>query len=94
MNPLNQMCARSLQTVLNALPALDRMGCAVTSVRLGGRNPVLHVDREPEGVVSAWCSQERRGRTVVREMVALVEGCEVRWDEVLSAPVLPLRRVS
>lgn len=86
--------AQALNIALRAVQILDAMGCLVLDIRVCGRNPVMHVDREPHGVVGAWCSQERRGALVVREMVALIEGCEVRWTVQRSARLLPMRGVA
>lgn len=90
----NIHCARAMAAALNAIHVLDGMGCAVIEARLTGRNPVLMVDREPKGVVGAWCSQERRGAQVVREMVAHIDGCEVRWEALRSARVVEMRGVA
>lgn len=90
LNP-NIHCAKAFAAALNAIYVLDGMGCAVVEAHMTGRNPVLRVDREPRGVVGAWCSQERRGATVVREMVAHIDGCEVRWEALRSAQVLDMR---
>lgn len=79
LNP-NIHAVRSLAAAQNAIHVLDGMGCAVLEVKLCGRNPVLIVDCEPQGVAGAYCSQERRGGLLVRQMVATVDGCEVRWD--------------
>ena len=91
---VNIHAEKSLQTALNAVHILDSMGCAVLEVRVSGRNPVIHVDREPAGVVGAWCSQERRSALVVREMVAVIEGCEVRWQVQRKAKLFDLRGVA
>lgn len=90
----NIHAGRSLNTAINAVQILDSMGCAVLDIRICGRNPVIHVDREPAGVVGAWCSQERRSAIVVREMVAVIEGCEVRWQVQRKAKLFELRGVA
>lgn len=91
---LNRNAVDALGCALSAIYQLDEMGCAVIEARLTGRNPVLVVDREPAGVTGAWCSQERRGALVVREMVAHIEGCEVRWQYLRSARVIEMRGVA
>lgn len=95
MSHANQHVLQSLSAAQRCIEILGRLGATVVEVRSGGRNAVVWVDRAPAGVTQAWCSQERRGATVVREMVTHIEGCEVRWRECVSAQVIQMsRRVS
>lgn len=94
MSRINQHVSLSLGAAQRCIEILTDMGATVVKVRAGGRNAVVWVDRAPSGVTQSWCSQERKGAAVVREMVTHIQGCEVRWSEMHGAPIVELRRAS
>lgn len=92
MSRVNQHVMASLEAAQRCIEILTDMGATVTELRAGARNVVIHVDRAPAGVTQAWCSQQRHGATVVREMVTHIQSCEVRWRECVSAEVMQFPR--
>ncbi len=80
----NEVFEAGLRAALAAVSALDGMGVTVQDVRLGGRHPVIVVDREPPGVVAGYSSRETVPRGFCWRRVTTLHGCEVQWTEYRS----------
>lgn len=79
--------------VRDALSRLDDIDCRVVDVRLGGREPVIHIEPigEDQGaqLKGAMYMRERIGGRLVATYVARVCGCQVRWPAVLPPSPTP-----
>lgn len=86
---LNRRVFDQTTAVRDALEALELDGCKVVDVRLGGCRPVIFIeaDAAAQRLEGAMYLRERvRGR-LVATYVAVVRGCQVRWQGQLPTPM-------
>jgi hypothetical protein len=77
----NELAQARLARAILAVKHLDTLGCVVGRVDVGPRPPVIHITGGKGKLPGAFRKRCTIGAAHVYTMIAIVEGCEVHWQE-------------
>jgi len=77
----NDIMQQRLGHAILALKHLDRLGCVVGRVEIGQRPPIINITSGKGILHGAFRKRCTVGGTPVYTIIAVIEGCEVHWQE-------------